>query len=155
MSMHDPAERKKEAVINVRAHTLLACVCTYLLFSSALLMTKDRSRCTCVFLRASLFLDLRSWKTPGFFCCCFVFKRLNALMLMPIPFPRRKKKKKRKETNRNSKQRNRGRPLQPIANRAGRRCFGCWEQVSRGEYIVSAKYEDFIMQGNPRFKGAG
>lgn len=45
--------------------------------------------------------------------------------------------------------------MQSVANRAGRRCFSRWEQVSREEYIVRAKDEDFIMQGNPHFKGAG
>lgn len=84
----------------------------------------------------------------------FLGSERNAQILMPIHFLRRKIKK-RKKINQTSKQRNRGRPLQSTASRAGRCFFSCWEQVSRGEYIVSAKYGDFIMQGNPHFKGAG
>lgn len=58
--MHNLVERHKQPVINVRAPILLACVCTYLLFSSAILMAKDPSHCTCVFLPAPLSLALRS-----------------------------------------------------------------------------------------------
>lgn len=58
----------------------------------------------------------------------------------------------KKIINPNGKQRALGRTLRSIANRAGRHS-GCWQQVSRVEYIVSA--EPCLVQGKSYFKGTG
>lgn len=73
--MHNPVERQKQPAMNVRAPILLACVCTYLLFASAILMAKDPSHCTCVFLPASLSLAFAQLeKTLGFLLLLFGFE---------------------------------------------------------------------------------
>lgn len=78
--MHDPVEKKKDPVINMCAHILMVCVGTYLLFSSAILMAKGRSHCSCVFLSFSphpFSLTCAAEKCLDLFCSCcwFVFRQ--------------------------------------------------------------------------------
>lgn len=62
---------------NERGCIFLSCGCTYLLFSSAILMTTDCARCTCVFLP---FPWLAQLKNAGIFLLLF---SLSAMSKMP------------------------------------------------------------------------